>query len=131
MLDRVYWLVPDHAVVFEVVGEVMLQDVRELIDSIRKTLDAENHTGYVDVMLDVSRVTRYHPETMNIGKLFGAVKRHERVRWNIIINPNPHPVLDFVIRTVTQLFKTQLVILPTIDKAVLFVQSKKTTPTVP
>jgi hypothetical protein len=124
MLDRIYWVVPDRAIVIEVIGEVMLQDVRELIDTIRKTIDANDHSDYVDVMLDVTRVTSYHPETMNIRKLFGAVKRHERVRWNIIISPNPNPVFDFVIRTVTQLFRTQLVIIPSLDEAVAFVQSK-------
>lgn len=128
MLERVYWIVPDQAIVIEVVGEVMLQDVRELIEAIRKTIDANDQTDYVDVLLDVTRVTRYNPETMNIGRLFGAVKRHERVRWNIIINPTPHPGLDFVIRTVTQLFKTRVVIVPGLDEALAFIQSKTTTP---
>lgn len=124
MLDRIYWIVPGHAVVFEVIEEVTLEAVRELIESIRKTIDEKETSGYVDVLLDVSRVTRYHSDTMNIRKLFGAVKRHEAVRWNIIVNPKPNPVVDFVIRTVTQLFKTQLAIVPTIDDAMSFIQSK-------
>lgn len=127
MLDRIYWIVPDHAVVFEVIGDVKLDDVKELIAAIRKTIDESGQTDYVDVLLDVSRVSRYHPETMNIRQLFGAVKRHEAVRWNIIVNPNPNPVLDFVIRTVTQLFRTQLAIVPNLDDALTFIQSKSVT----
>ena len=69
-------------------------------------------------------MTGYHPDTMNIRKLFGAVKKDDRVRWNVIVNPRPHPVLDFVIRTVCQLFKSQLSIVPSIDAALEFIQAK-------
>jgi hypothetical protein len=124
MIDRMYWIVPGQIMVFEVAGEVLLEDVRELIDKMRSAIEAESQTHHIDVLLDVSRVTRYHPETMNIRKLFGAVKKNNRVRWNIIVNPNPNPVVDFVIRTVSQLFKTQLSILPTIDDALAFIETK-------
>jgi hypothetical protein len=124
MIERIYWPVPGRIVAFEVVGEVTLQVVRELIQVIHTTLDASDLHEPVDVFLDVTGVTRYHPDTMNITKLFGAVKANDRVRWNVIINPRPHPVLDFVIRTVCQLFKTQLALLPTIDDALDFIQSK-------
>jgi hypothetical protein len=124
MLDRIYWIVPGQMVVFEVINEVKLDDVRELIEKIRVTIEEEAPARYVDVLLDVSRVTGYHPDTMNIRKLFGAVRRDDRVRWNIIVNPRPHPVLDFVIRTVCQLFKTQLSIVPSLDSALEFIQAK-------
>ena len=124
MLDRVYWIVPGWTVVFEVIGEVKLDDVRELVDRIKMEVEAEAPSHFVDVFLDVSRVTGYHPETMNIGKLFGAVKKDERVRWNVIVNPKPHPVLDFVIRTVCQLFKTQLGIVSSLDDALEFIRAK-------
>ena len=124
MIDRVDWLVPSRIILFEVSGQVMLQDVRDLTRDIRAMIEADDQTNFVDVFLDVNRVTGYHPETMNIGKLFGAAKPQKRVRWNIIINPHPNPILDFVVRTVCQLFKTQLRIVPTLDEAVTFIQTK-------
>jgi hypothetical protein len=124
MIERGYWIVPSRILVFEVSGEVVLQDVHDLIEGMRTMIDADTETYDVDVLHDVSRVTSYNPETMNVRKLFGAVKKHERVRWNIIVNPKPNPVVDFVIRTVSQLFKTPLAILPTIDDAVAFIQTK-------
>lgn len=125
MLNRVYWKIPGQILVLEVIDEVMLQDVKDITREIRATIDADEHRSSVDVLFDLTHVTGYKPETMNIKNLFGAVKKHERVRWNIIVNPNPNPVIDFMIRTLVQLFKTQLSIVPTVEAAVTFIETKQ------
>ena len=115
MLDRVYWAIEGRVVAHELSGEVTLQDVKDLIDQMRVMIDRDIQGSYVDVFLDVTRVTGYHHDVMNIKKLFASVKKHERVRWDIIINPRPNPVFNFVVRTVCQLFKQRLRIVPSME----------------
>jgi len=124
MIERADWLVPGQIMIFEVAGEVTLQDVRDLVEKIKAMIEADVPVGQVDVFLDVSRVANYHPETMNIRKLFGAMSGNKRLRWNIIINPHPNPILDFVVRTVCQIFKAQLRMVPTLDDALVFIHTK-------
>src|SRR4051794_23363672 len=123
MLDRVYWLIPGEILIFELSAVVMLQDVRDITEGMRTKIVDESQKPYVDVFLDVTNVTSYAAETMNIKQLFGASEKNPRVRWNIIINPRPNPVVDFVVRTVCQLFKTQLSIIPTREAALAFIQT--------
>lgn len=125
MLDRVYWLIPGEILMFELSNVIMLQDIKEITDEIRIKIETESQSPSVDVLLDVNRVTRYHPETLNIKKSVGAAEKHPRVGWTIIINPHPNPVVDFVVRTVCQVFKTQLSIIPTREAAMAFIHTKQ------
>jgi hypothetical protein len=125
MLDRVYWLIPGEVLTFELSGVITLQDVKSISDEIQAKIETESQSPYIDILLDVNHVTRYHPETLNIKKSVGTAKKHPRARWTIIINPHPNPVVDFVVRTVCQIFKTQLTIIPTRDAALAFIQTKQ------
>jgi hypothetical protein len=124
VLNRTYWIIPGRIISNELSGTVSLQDVKSLIAGMKTLTDSHQQSSYVDALLDLSRVSRYDSDVMNIKKLFSAVKKNERVRWNIIVNPDPNPVLDFVVRTVCQLFGTRIRIVRTLDEALIFVQTE-------
>lgn len=124
MLNRVYWVVPGQIITCEVSAEVTLQDIRAIIEQTQAMIDHESQAAYVDLLFDISHVTGYSSDVMNIKTLFGAARKHERTRWMIIINPISNPVLNFVAQTMCQIFQTRLRIVPTREAALQFVQTE-------
>lgn len=124
MLNHVYWAVEGRIIAHDLSGEVTLQDMKDLTEQMCLLIETDPHAAYVDIFLDVTRVSGYHRDILNIKKLFASVSKHDAVRWAIIINPNPNPVLHFVVRTVCQLLKKRVRIVPTVDAALDFIHTE-------
>jgi hypothetical protein len=123
MLGEITWLYPGRVVFVEYVSVITPGDVTEADRRLSELILASGHPP-VHVVADVTHRTGFDPQMMQL-------KRHlwpkgstptgkSHVDWTVVIEPNPQPVVKFVVTVMCQLTGRRLAVFPTREAALDF-----------
>ncbi len=125
MLDRFYTFNASHIMVAQFSGEIRLSDLRtavaESTSRIMSHPELYTQPGHsVHLILDASRCTGINGDLFNFKTLLPLTQHKSgfsNMGWLIVVDPDPDPVMRFILGTVAQVAHINFRVLPSMDDA--------------
>ena len=122
MLDVVSWRIPQKVLYSQFSGTVHLQDLQEMMRIGYEMIDSESSAEGIHGVVDVSRCEQYARDLMNLSAMKALSRPHPRTGWVIMINPAPHPVMQFISASVIKLLKVNYAMVKSDTEAMAMLQ---------
>lgn len=124
MLDEVKWIVSGQILGVQFSGSLNRTQIHEMNQIALAMLNAEGLPPAAHVIIDVSLVTQYERDMMNVELLHNVIQPHALVDWIVIVDPYPNAIVRFVGMTLCSLLKFRYHVTKTLEDAIAFLRPK-------
>lgn len=124
MLDDITWVLPGQILYIQFSGTVDRLQIQDMNERCIPLLNSEAKSPPAHLIIDVSRVTHYDHNMMNVKLLQDGLDRHPLVDWVVVVDPYPNAVIRFVSLTLISLMKFRSHVTKNRDEAIAFILPK-------
>lgn len=119
-----HWLLNDHILHAEYIGEVTAKELKHSAELFRAKLDTTD-TLLIHLIVDVSALETYPNNLPIIVQSVGEAIGHEKLGWLVPVGMD-NQIVEFLVTMVSKVFRTRYRSFDTLEEAIAYLQEMDT-----